>query len=78
MESYAPLKSVSHTREGPIAFPERLHSAYILVLSENRTVDGPGAVTVRFGQKKGSGKSLHGQPLRLRLSPQARRPTIPC
>ena len=50
--SYAPLKSASHTREGPIAFPECLHSAYILAFSENRTVDGPGAVLVRFAWKK--------------------------
>lgn len=36
MESYAPLKSASHTREGPIAFPSWLHLGYILQVSAKR------------------------------------------
>ena len=34
--SYAPLKSASHTREGPIAFPSWLHHGYILQVSAKR------------------------------------------
>ena len=59
--SYAPLKSASHTREGSIAFLECLHSAYILAFSENRTVDGPGAVLVRLGPEKGKGPASLSQ-----------------